>query len=165
MLAIKYLEKFRDNRNAATLAYFGLLALVSSLFLPIIRTNQLGQMVERSLPSGIRVLFEGGEIFLGLIMVVFSILFPFSKLLLLLVVTTTVISLSAGRRQGCLDLVHKTAKYSNLEIFVVAVLIMFIKVKGLLDIQAGWGLYLFSLALIFSWLGSTCADFPKLGSR
>src|SRR5437016_6068296 len=82
------LFKLHDNRNAAVLAIFGLATLTAGILLPFISMSELGQERIFSLLGGIRELFQRQHIFLACILLIFSVIFPYAKLIALLVATS-----------------------------------------------------------------------------
>lgn len=101
--------------------------------------------------------FEHGEIFLGVLIFAFSILFPISKNLLGILITMS----SVKSKQVAYSWLSKTGKWSMTDVFVVALLILFFKAESIhLYMEAKTGVFLFALSAIFSSLGS-----HKLGSE
>jgi hypothetical protein len=101
---------------------------------------------EQYLTGIIRDLFRSGELFLGILIFLFSIVFPFSKVGLSLVC-----SLSEAHRKKLLHWLEWTSKWSMTDVFVVALVIVFFKANTFnFHFRAEVGAYAFALAAILS---------------
>ncbi|HYO25392.1 MAG TPA: paraquat-inducible protein A [Lacipirellulaceae bacterium] len=149
---------WRSNANAATLALVSELVLLVALFLPFMSIVKLGQTETYSLVGGIRQLWEQGEAALAAIIGAFSLVFPLAKNALLVVASTTLVPLSPRARHTLHALTGKTAKYSMLDVFVVAVIVVVVKLGETTDVAVGAGLFLFCLAIALSMAASACVN-------
>ena len=96
--------------------------------------------------------FGHGEVFLGTIILVFSVLFPLSKNILGLAASTSGTQTS---KQSLYSILTKTSKWSMTDVFVVALLILFMKADNIhLYMQADTGVYCFAISAILSSLGA-----------
>jgi hypothetical protein len=96
--------------------------------------------------------FGHGEAFLGTIILVFSILFPLSKNLLGLAAS---MSGTQASKQSLYSMLTKTSKWSMTDVFVVALLILFMKADNIhLYMQADNGVYCFAVSALLSSLGA-----------
>jgi paraquat-inducible protein A len=107
---------------------------------------------EVSLLSGLRQLVEQGRWLLVLIIGGFSLLLPLLKLLLLwrLLQSWTL----APAWQRWLHWVHHYGKWSMLDVFVVAILVMSVKLGPLATTELHYGLYLFSTSVVMMMIAS-----------
>ena len=86
---------------------------------------------------------------LGVLLLVFSVLFPLSKVLLCCFLTTP--AGSANTRRRAYWLLEHSSKWSMTDVFVVAMLITFFKAESFnFHFQAELGLYTFAAAAILS---------------
>lgn len=100
-----------------------------------------------SVVSGIMTLFEEGEYFLFVVLSLFTLVFPSAKLALLAVIwTERKHDLARVRRLH--RRVDQVGKWSMLDVFVVAILIVAMKSSGLAELRIGIGLYLFTGSVI-----------------
>src|SRR2546430_14595843 len=113
-------HSLHNNRNAAVLSIFALAALTAGIFLPFISMSQLGEERIFSLLGGIRELFDRDHIFLACILLIFSVIFPYAKLIALLIATSRLTRLSATTRHRLHKIAQLTGRYSLLAILVVA---------------------------------------------
>ncbi len=102
-----------------------------------------------SVVSGIATLFKEEEYFLFAILSLFTLAFPLVKLSLL-----TLIWMENDQNLARLRRLHKwvdsLGKWSMLDVFVVAVLIVTMKAAGLAKLEIGLGLYLFTASVVLT---------------
>jgi paraquat-inducible protein A len=103
--------------------------------------------------GGIITLFREGEYFLFAILTAFTLVFPCAKLGLLAVIWM--------EREHNLTRVHRIhqwvetlGKWSMLDVFVVAILIVALKSAAVAELHIGVGLYLFTCSVIATQLAS-----------
>ena len=99
-----------------------------------------------SVLTGILALFRHDAAGLGALLFGFSVIFPMLKLALLAATTAT------ERRDGWLvRLTHHAGKFSMLDVFVVALLVLAIKgLPGDSTATLGWGVYAFAASVVMS---------------
>jgi paraquat-inducible protein A len=154
----------QGNRAAALLAFMALIILAPAVLLPFITSRQLGEEHSYSLLGGIVLLLEEGgtHLLLGLLLGLFSILFPLTKLLALLAATSASLPLRRSSRQRLSRLAELTGKYSLLDVVVVAILVVVIKLEGVASVRASSGTLLFAGAILLSLLAGFCVSFEHL---
>ena len=153
-------RSWRSNQNAATLAILSELVLVAAVFLPFMSVVKLGQAETYSLVGGIGQLWHHGEVVLAIIIGVFSLVFPLVKNALLVAATTTLLPLTAAHRQSLHAIAAKTAKYSMLDVFVVAIIVVVVKLGKSTEVAVRSGTFLFCLAIALSMIASA---FVRIG--
>jgi paraquat-inducible protein A len=104
-----------------------------------------------SLYSGIFHLLSAGEPFLFVLVFSFSILLPVYKLYVLYRLINNQF-LDERQRQRYTMMLLVLGKWSMLDVFVVAMLIMVVKFSALASVEAHSGLYLFSAGVLSSML-------------
>jgi paraquat-inducible protein A len=104
-----------------------------------------------SLASGIFYLLLQGEPLLFLIVFSFSILMPAWKMVLLYRLLHTQEGDTARRRRQ-LHVLSFLGKWSMLDVFVVAILVVTVKLGAIASITVHFGIYLFTLAVLASML-------------
>lgn len=100
-----------------------------------------------SVVGGIITLFREGEYFLFAVLTLFTLVFPCVKLGLLGVVWLER-DHDLARVRRLHGWVESLGKWSMLDVFVVAILIVAMKSAGVARIQIGAGLYLFTFSVI-----------------
>lgn len=104
-----------------------------------------------SLLGGIQSLFVHGDILMGLILLVFSLLFPLGKLLLLLGLCLEVLP----HRTHFMKILSLIGKWSLLDVVVIAVLVVSFKTfPGGTRITPLWGTYVFTVSIVLSLLAT-----------
>lgn len=150
--------RFGGRRFFLSLAI--LLASVSlalGISLPIIKLTKFGVWTtEHSLVSTANVLIHEGQVFLGLIVLIFSILLPVLKLLYLLLVSTLPPA-EIARQQRRLSALEWLGKWSMHDVLVLALTIFFVKSQGVYDAASLYGVYFFTAAvalmiLSYAWI-------------
>ena len=103
-----------------------------------------------SIWAGIMELWKANLHFLALLIFFFSMIFPMAKLLGLMGIWFGSLTLEARRKY--LDWLELLGRWSMLDVFVVATLIVLIKSKAIVDANAAVGIYLFAGAIFLSML-------------
>ena len=151
-----------SNKTASILALFGLAALVPGYLLPFVAINKLGSDHVYTLPSSIVALIMGGELLIGIVLFVFSICFPIAKLALTLMSTNSAVPLGPHTRQRVRKIVTILGKYSMLDIFVVALLVVLMKMDGLVEAKLRLGTAFFCVAILLSMASGQAMTFDHL---
>jgi paraquat-inducible protein A len=132
-------------------------SLALGISLPILKLTKFGiWTTEHSLISTVNVLIHEGQMFLGLIVLVFSILLPVLKLLYLLLVSTLPPS-EIARQHRRLTALEWLGKWSMHDVLVLALTIFFVKSQGVYDAASLNGVYFFTAAvalmiLSYAWI-------------
>ncbi len=104
---------------------------------------------EVSILTGILRLLESGDILLFLLIALFTVVFPVAKLALAFIAWRRLVAVSPHLRRT-LGWVETLGKWSMLDVFVVALLVVVIKVSMVSDVQVHVGLYVFATAALLS---------------
>jgi len=125
--------------------------LALGMSLPIIKLTKnyilWTTTTEHSLLSTVNVLITDGQWFLGLTVLVFSILFPTVKLLYLLLVSTLPRN-DIMRLDRQLRALEWLGKWSMHDVLVLALTIFFIKSHGIYDASSLEGVYFFTTGVV-----------------
>lgn len=123
--------------------------LVVAWFLPTLKmTTAIFFHDTYSIWTGITELWGGEHYFLAGLIFFFSMIFPLGKLLLLL--GLWFFRMSRRRRMRMLYTLELLGKWSMIDVYVVATLVVLIKAKDVADANAQIGIYLFAAAIIVS---------------
>jgi paraquat-inducible protein A len=132
------------------------ISLALGITLPILKlTTFTFWTTEHSLISTVGVLLRDGQTFLGLIVLVFSILLPITKLAYLLLVSTLPPA-EVVRHRGRLRALEWLGKWSMHDVLVLALTIFFIKSQGVYDASSLNGVYFFTAAVVLMILSYAC---------
>ena len=102
-----------------------------------------------SIFSGLVSLFEEGEYLLFMLIFVFSIVFPVCKILLLAVIWLFS-SLPRKRILKYLHFLGGISRWSMLDVFIVAILVVTVRLGVIGKVEAHWGIYVFAVSVILS---------------
>jgi paraquat-inducible protein A len=136
--------------------------LALGISLPILRlTKFMFWTSEYSLLTTVEVLIRQGQMFLGLVVLVFSIIFPIVKLLYLLLVSTLPAA-ELRRHAKRLKAIEWIGKWSMHDVLVLALTIFFLKSQGVYDAASLPAVYFFTTAvalmiLSYAWLKTDVA--------
>jgi paraquat-inducible protein A len=136
--------------------------LALGISLPILKlTKFMFWTSEYSLISTVEVLLKQGQTFLGLVVLVFSIVFPVVKLLYLLLVSTLPAA-ELRRHAKRLKAIEWIGKWSMHDVLVLALTIFFLKSQGVYDAASLPAVYLFTAAVVlmilsYAWLKTDVA--------
>lgn len=131
--------------------------LIAGLSLPVMHTTKLVFWKdEYSIWSGIRALFEESHYGLGVLLLFFSVVFPFAKLAALGGIWF--VPVKAGWRKRTLFWLKVLGKWSMLDVFVIAIIVVISQMGGLLEAEARIGVYIFGAAIIGSMMASFMVD-------
>jgi paraquat-inducible protein A len=121
---------------------------IAGVFFPFFRVTKFWVFRDAiSVVSGILTLFREGEYFLFTVLTLFTLVFPSAKLGLLAVIwLEREHDLAKVRRLH--GWVESLGKWSMLDVFVVAILIVAMKSAAVAEIHIGLGLYLFTFSVI-----------------
>lgn len=103
------------------------------------------QMQTFTLLGGIRLLWQNGELFLALILTVFSLIFPLFKLLVLWFDVIGPRGMPALLMKAC----RVAARYAMVEVFLLALLVLLLKgMPGGSEVSLQGGAYAFALSVL-----------------
>jgi paraquat-inducible protein A len=103
---------------------------------------------EFSLISTVWTLIQRNQIFLGSIVLIFSILLPVFKILYLIILTTMPLDV-LQRQYRRLRALEWLGKWSMHDVLVLALMIFFLKSQGIYDARSLSGVYFFTAAVVF----------------
>jgi paraquat-inducible protein A len=146
------------------LAAIGL--FVAGIFLPFTSVTKLWLFENQiSVYQGLVVLWKQSELFLFLILFVFTVCFPFVKINALLALWLYP-GLTADRAKAFFKFVSHMGKWSMLDVFVVAILVLTVKSGGVASINVQGGFFLFFISVMLTqfaslWTGRIASRLEK----
>jgi len=132
---------------AAALLGVGLIAPMITLHKFVVVSNTF------SVLSGIAQLLSEGKWFLFLVITLFSVVLPLLKLAVLFHLTRASVSSSHHSRRF-LKWMHDVGRWSMLDVFVVAVLVVAVKLGLFASIEMHYGLYAFAAAVLMTMIAT-----------
>ena len=163
----KHSALITHNRRAGGAIVLLLLAalacFVTGVLLPFTAVTKLWLFENQiSVYRGLVILWDAGELFLFLILFVFTICFPFVKISALLALWLYP-GLTADQAKACFKFVANLGKWSMLDVFVVAILVLTVKSSGVASINVGIGFFLFFVSVMLTQIASLWTG--RLASR
>jgi len=135
---------------------------IAGIFRPFTAVTKLWVFDNQiSVFNGLSTLWQAGELFLFLILFVFTVIFPFVKINSMLALWLWP-GLDNDRAQKMFGFVSHMGKWSMLDVFIVAILVLTVKSGGLASIQVQDGFFLFFLSVMLTqfatlWTGRAVA--------
>ena len=134
---------------ALALAFF-----IAGIFLPFTSVTKLWLFQNQiSVYHGLIILWQAGELFLFLILFVFTVCFPFVKITAMLALWLFP-RVGAAHARQMFHFVSNMGKWSMLDVFVVAILVLTIKSGGLASIRVEDGFFLFFISVMLTQFAS-----------
>lgn len=128
----------------------GILAFIAGITLPMMTLTKLVWFDNTfTVLSGIGALLAQETFALGMLLMTFSILFPAVKFLAMLAYVLIYPPLPRALVQWQYAL-GKVAKFSMLDVFVVAVMLMVVQLGAMAEVDIHGGIYWFTLAVLVS---------------
>lgn len=150
----------RSRSRAASLAFAALLLYPFAIALPIVTVTRLGQAKSTSILASSIDLIEAGELVVGLVIVLASIVIPLFKLSALLIISTTRDWLKREHAARTWRFVEHIGRWGMIDVMLASVMIALLKVKDLVTIDVGPGLFVFSACVLLS-LAASAAFHPQ----
>lgn len=151
-------RRLGGNHWTLALALAAIVLYVPAMTLPFLRIERLGHAHESNLPAGVRALYIQGHWLVATVVLVFSIVTPVVKLGLLLLLSQRRWRLPERSRAATYRLVEHLGRWGMLDVLLVAVLVAFVKLGGLVEFRAGGGLAIFASFVLCSLLASAAFD-------
>jgi paraquat-inducible protein A len=132
--------------------------LVLGLTLPIIKLTRFYVWSDvHSLVTVVRELYYSGEFILAAVVFVFSIVFPFLKLLYLLALYS-ILTINPDHAGPWLKRLSMIGKWSMLDVLVLALIIFYAKMNDLADAVSLPGIYFFAAAVILTMIATAILE-------
>jgi len=148
----------RGNSAAAAIALAGLILYPLGILLPIMRLERMGYHNESSILDGTITLLSKGHLWVGIVVLVCSVVLPAAKLVALLVLTSGDAILRRSHRAWVYRAVEFTGRWGMLDVLAVAVLVAAVKLGESIEITPGPGAAAFTAVVILSLLASAAFD-------
>ena len=148
----------RAPQRTAALALAALIVYIPAILLPVMTISQFGHTHRTGILPGVISLIGDGRVFIGLIIVVCSVLIPLGKITGLLILSLEMRWLRLTYRNWTWRLIELTGKWSMMDVLLVAVVIAVMKLGDLAHVEPGPGLLLFAAFVTLSLMASACFD-------
>jgi len=136
------------------LLWISLITLAIGIFAPVMTFKKLIFYKNTfSIHTGLVTLFKEGEYILFLIIFVFTILFPVIKILLLGLIHYHW-SWPQEKVKKLLHYLSLVSKWSMLDVFIVALLVVIVRLGITGKVEVRWGIYVFAVSVVLSTLAT-----------
>jgi paraquat-inducible protein A len=154
---ILHFAEHRTARRCAAAAIVALILFFPAILLPILEVEQLGHHHAASLLFGTIELLAEGSWFVGIVVLLFSIVFPLAKILLLL--ELSLLNLLHRRHKSLTyRLMEFVGKWSMMDVMLLAFLVMLVKLGDLVQFHLGPAVFVFVSCVAASMLASMFFD-------
>jgi len=144
----------RTGWTIVSLLVLALGLFVGGIFRPFTAVTKLWLFENQiSVWDGLVILWEAGELFLFLILFVFTVVFPFVKINAMLTLWLWP-RLDGEHARKMFQFVANLGKWSMLDVFVVAILVLTVKSGGLASIKVEDGFFLFFISVMLTQFAS-----------
>lgn len=128
-----------------------------AILLPILQIEKLGHHHEASLLGGTIDLLRHGNWFVGLVVLVFSIIIPLLKILALIELSW--ISLTGrAHRAWTYRVVEWAGRWSMMDVLLLALMVTLVKLGDLVEFSLGPAVFAFVMCVLMSVIASTMFD-------
>lgn len=148
-------QQSASRTAAAALAAF--ILFWPAVLLPVLEIEQLGHTHQASILGGIFDLLAHGSWFVGIVVLVFSIVFPLTKIVLLLELSLLEL-LERKQKAWSLRLMEHLGKWSMMDVLLLAFLVMMVKVGDMVEFHLGPAVLAFVLCVAMSMIASLSFD-------
>lgn len=145
------------NRTAA-LALAALLLYPIALWLPVMEIQRLGHQSQASIWSGTIGLLAEGHLFVGLAVLLFSVVAPIGKLVLIFGLCVGQGVIARQDRARAYRLIELIGRWGMVDVLLVAILVAVVKLGDLVEVTPGPGVVVFGVVVILSLLASSVFD-------
>lgn len=155
---VSSLRRARSNARAFHLALAALILYPLAISLPIMRIERFGNVNEASIWTGSVGLLRQGEILVGGVVLVCSVLIPLAKLAGLMFITSRSALVSHRRRVHTYRWIEWTGRFGMLDVLLIAIVVAWIKFGELFEVSAGPAALTFASVVLLSLFASASFD-------
>lgn len=150
-------DRQANSSRTAAAAMAAFVLFWPAVLLPILEVEKLGQTQASSILGGTMELLHHGSWFVGIIVLVFSIVFPLTKICLLLELSLLQL-LHRRHKARTLRLMEHLGKWSMMDVMLLAFLVMLVKLGSLVEFRFGPAVIAFVLCVTMSMIASLLFD-------
>lgn len=155
---IRHAAHPRANARCAALATTALILYPFALTLPVMRIERLGHASEASIWSGMVGLLAEGHLFVGSIVLLFSIVAPVAKLVALFMLCAGRRTLAANDRARTYHMIEFIGRWGMVDVLLVAIVVAAVKLGDLVEVTPGPGVVAFGAVVLLSLFASAAFD-------
>ncbi len=147
-----------DNHLSAAIAASALLLYLPAVTLPLLSIERLGHSHQDSLWSATVSLLASGNWWIGVIILIFSLLLPPLKLAALWLMSVHPPTDRGHRRAMAYHLIEWLGRWGMLDVLLVALLVAMVKLGDLVSVRPGPGLAAFTAMVLLSLIAGMSFD-------
>lgn len=147
----------RANQRTLAAALGALALYFPAVSLPMLEIERLGHRQSSSVLSGTWDLLAHGSWFVGIVVLLFSIVLPLVKIVLLLELSWWG-SLNVRHRALTYRVMQLVGKWSMMDVMLLALLVMSIKISSLVEFHFGSAVLAFVICVVMSMIASMSFD-------
>jgi paraquat-inducible protein A len=151
-------RRARSNLRTFALALAALILYPLGVALPMLRVSELGHHSEASIIDGTIMLLSGGEIVVGVVVLLCSVVFPLAKLIALLVLSSGAMASAHRHRALTYHLVEWTGRWGMLDVLLVAILVAVLKLGDMVEVEPGPAAAAFVACVVLSLFAAASFD-------
>jgi paraquat-inducible protein A len=151
-------RRARGSTRTVAAALAALVLYPLAVTQPIMVLEQLGHQREASIWTGSVGLLRKGEWFVGSVVLICSLVIPLAKLLGLLTITLGRRWLKNRHRATTYRLIEWTGRWGMLDVLLISVVVAWIKMGDVIDVQPGPAAVAFALVVLLSLFATAWFD-------
>jgi len=157
--ALLHITKLNSTERTLALSLTGLLLFIPANSLPLLTLELLGQVNSSTIITGVIRMFEGGYWWMSLLVAFCSIIAPLAKLMMLFYLSISMHFNNMTRRFViCLKFYQKLDEWGMFDVYMLGLLVSFIKMKELGSLSPGLGLWCFLALMLIATASSSVFD-------
>lgn len=146
----------RGNTWCAALALAALIIYPLAIILPVMQLEKLGHTNETSIWAGSISLMTHGHLFIGIIVVLCSIVIPLVKLIGLLLLCLPPSTFHKKHQATLYHLIELAGRWGMIDVLLVALIIAAVKLGDMVQVTPGPGVIAFGICVVLSLLSAAC---------
>lgn len=147
-----------SSARTAAISLAALIVYPLALGLPVMRIERLGHEHVSSIWGGMIDLLAEGHLFVGLAILLFSIVTPIAKLAALFLLCAGDRLMAPVHRAATYRLVEFLGRWGMVDVLLVALVVAMVKLGDLVEVTPGAGVIAFGAVVILSLLASAAFD-------
>lgn len=148
----------RRNQLCAAVALAALVIYPLGIGLPVLSLQQLGHVHETSIWAGSISLLSHGQLFVGLVVLICSVVIPLLKLAGLFVLTAGWPRLQRANQARVYRWIELLGRWGMIDVLLVALTVAAVKLGDLVTVTPGPGVLAFTVCVALSLLASLIFD-------
>ncbi|MBF0500520.1 MAG: paraquat-inducible protein A [Candidatus Riflebacteria bacterium] len=149
------------KKTVILLCIASLLFLIPGLFLPLLKISKFGHVYVTGVVRGCAELFASGNIFLGTIVLICSIILPLLKITCMVFLCLFSDKFPPGLKAHLYLFIEICGRWGTLDVLLLAILVATVKLGEIVQIMAGSGAIVFSIGVFLS-LTASAAFTPRI---